>query len=117
MASPRNWRTATGLRTEEKTAALARLREDLAPGDTVYCVLRHRSRSGMQRVIQLIDIRAPRYLHFLGYNAAAALGYRYDNEREGVVVGGCGMDMGFHLVSTLSKALFGKETALRHEWL
>ncbi len=38
----------------EKAEALASLREMLKPGDTVYCVLRHRAASGMSRVIDLL---------------------------------------------------------------
>jgi hypothetical protein len=42
---------------------------------------------------------------------------------DGYKVGGCGMDMGFHLVYTLSSLLFDRENGkdsgykLRHEWL
>ena len=39
---------------------------------------------------------------------------------DGYKVGGCGMDMGFHLVYTLSSLLYKKDRGgyeLRHEWL
>jgi hypothetical protein len=95
----------------EHTEALERLREWLKPGDTVHTILRHVSRSGMQRVIQLVRIEPgetsheARVLH-IGWSAARALGMRYDNKREGIVVGGCGMDMGFALVYELSRVLW-----------
>jgi hypothetical protein len=38
-------------------------------------------------------------------------------KNEGVIVNGCGMDMGGHLVSSLSRALFDDERALKYEWL
>jgi hypothetical protein len=46
---------------------------------------------------------------------ARALGWRYDNH-DGVTVKGCGMDMGFHLVYSLSQALYGAREgyALKH---
>lgn len=92
----------------ERAEALERLREWLKPGDTVYTILRHVSRSGMQRNIApvvFLDGRAdnPRFLY---WNVALVLGMTPDREREGVKVGGCGMDMGFHLVYSLSSALF-----------
>lgn len=119
---------------QEVLDAKDRLLESVKAGDTVFCILRHRSRSGMSRVIQLVVFKddgkygiQPRWL---GYNAAIAMGWRYDEKNEGVRIGGCGMDMGFHAVYSLSRVLFpnGAKTdhsssqrdggyALRHRWL
>lgn len=90
---------------QEQAEALERIREWVKPGDTVSCILRHVSSSGMTRVIQLVAFvdGEPRYL---GYNAAIVLGMTYDRKREGVKVQGCGMDMGFHLVYNLGRVLF-----------
>ena len=41
-----------------------------------------------------------------GWNAAKALGYTMDRDREGLRVSGCGMDMGFHVVYSLSRVLY-----------
>ncbi len=38
----------------EQAEALAKLRKMLKPGDTVYCILRHRAASGMSRTIDLV---------------------------------------------------------------
>lgn len=89
----------------EKAEAIERLREWLQPGDTVYTVLRHVSRSGMQRVIGLVIFRDGQPLH-PNYLAGTALGMRVDSHKDGLVVGGCGMDMGFHVVYELSHTLF-----------
>lgn len=87
----------------------------LQPGDTVYTSLEHVSKSGMSRVIQLHIFRPDKYAgddprnptHFvLGWNAARVLGMSWDNTRDGIKVGGCGMDMGFHLVYSLAHALW-----------
>ena len=93
--------------------ALERVREWVKPGQTVYTILRHRSASGMQRVIQLVvfEDNEPRYL---GYNVALALGDRYHREHEGVVVRGCGMDMGFEIVYRLGQTLWPNGTPLTH---
>lgn len=111
----------------EQTEAIERLRQWVKPGDTVYCVLRHVSKSGMSRVIDLnvFDKETGDVSH-IGYNAALALGYGYDRKREGIKIGGCGMDMGFALVYELSRKLFagtldaeGKDPGylLNHRWL
>lgn len=92
---------------DEQRAALVALREMLKAGDVVYTTLRHVSRSGMQRVIDVHIIKdgAPVWI---GGRAARALGMRYDDRRQGVVIGGCGSDMGFEIVYNLSWALWEK---------
>jgi hypothetical protein len=88
----------------EQAEAIVNLKQLIKPGDTIYTTLRHVSRSGMQRVIDLNVIidNEPRWI---GYTAAKALGDRYD-DRQGIVTDGAGMDMGFHLVYNLSRTLF-----------
>jgi hypothetical protein len=86
---------------EEKEAILNPLLDILKPGDTVYCVLRHVSRSGMRREISLFT----KEMRCIDGLAARALGYRI-GKRGGLVVTGCGMDMGFHLVYNLGWRLF-----------
>jgi hypothetical protein len=86
--------------TEEARTMLLKF---LAPGDTVYTVLRHVSRSGMMRRIDLYKVTDEGPFYLSGY-AAVLLGEpRPDN---GVKVNGCGMDMGFHLVYALSYRLW-----------
>jgi hypothetical protein len=73
----------------------------LKPGDTVYCILRSVSRSGMQRQISLcVATDGMRNIDSL---AADLMGYPVD---KGIKVTGCGMDMGFHLVYNLGRCLF-----------
>lgn len=73
-------------------------------------------------------------LRNIGYLAARAMGDKFDRDRQGIPVGGCGMDMGFHLVYGLGSRLWPKGTpkphgrrngepdsnggyALKHSWL
>ena len=111
-----------------KTESLETLRSWLKPGDTVFCVLRHVSRSGMMRHISFLD-KEHRYLD---YHISQVLGY--PRAREGIKVSGCGMDMGFSVVYDLGHALWPQGTpqphgtrngepdsdggyALKHKWL
>lgn len=122
---------------EERQAAIEKLRDMLTPGQTVYTVLNHVSASGMQRAISLAipTIEGGRLkIMKLDYWASRALGLPFHKKHAGLTVGGCGMDMGFHLVYTLGQALWPEGTpqphstrngapdsaggyALRHEWL
>jgi hypothetical protein len=94
----------------DKADAAHDLRELLKPGDTVSTILRHCSRSGMSRRISLV-ISTADGIRDISWLAAKVMdepiksraGYVQD---AGIVVGGCGMDMGFHLVHNLSSVLF-----------
>lgn len=101
--------TATTPVRTAKEEAIKRLRGWIKPGDTVYTILRHVSRSGMQRVIQVVTLNVKDgkvETGHVGWNVATALGLRYDRDREGVVMNGCGMDMGFDLVSHIGQLLW-----------
>ena len=88
------------------------MRATLPPGSTVYTIIRNVSASGMTRSIDAYALTADPddsgriVKRWLSYRAAAILGWPYDERRECVKVGGAGMDMGFHLVYTLSSHLY-----------
>lgn len=102
----------TKAQKQERAEAIERLRQWVKPGDTIHCILRHVSKSGMSRTIQLVKFspseRNPGEVSeaWIGYNAALVLGYPYDRRKEGIKIGGCGMDMGFALVYELGQVLF-----------
>lgn len=111
----------------ERDQAIERLREWFPKGSTVYTILRHVSRSGMQRTIGLVSLRGQEDgretnpnavdIRHPNYAASEVLGYTLDKQREGVKVGGCGMDMGFAVVYDLARVLYDDGYALKHEWL
>lgn len=97
----------------ERDEEIKALRAILKPGATVHTILRHVSKSGMQREIALVYIRRDGEIRYLNYSAAKVLGYR-QGKNDGIVVGGCGMDMGFALVYHLGCALWPKGTSKPH---
>lgn len=102
---------------QEQAEAREQLRKMINPGDKVYTILRHVSRSGMTRWISCIIIKDGQPLDCT-YRVAKALGWSVDtHNHEGVQVNGCGMDMGFHLVYELSYVLFGDGYSLTKGWL
>jgi hypothetical protein len=89
---------------------------------TVYTVLRSVSASGMTRHISL-KVAHGSNIFDITYLAAQALGDKV-HERNGwntLKVNGCGMDMGFHLVYSLSSVLYaGQDRAgykLAQRWI
>jgi thiamine pyrophosphate-dependent acetolactate synthase large subunit-like protein len=100
-------------RIMEKQNAVEKLRELLKDGDIVYTHVEHVSSSGMYRHIKPIIIRNNEPLT-LPWAVAHALGYPYKEKTHSVGIGGCGMDMGFHLVDVLGRTLGIK---LHQRWL
>jgi hypothetical protein len=122
----------------EREEAAKELRKLLKPGHKIFTILRHRASSGMFRVIDLViavpDIqttyplkpeteasypgerdydkpikkRRGYTLRSIGYTAAKAMEDKWDSDRQGIKASGCGMDMGFHLVYNLGRALYPK---------
>ena len=136
--TPQHWKDSVILKRGEGAAAYreqarADLLEYIKPGDTVYCVLRHVARSGMSRRISLFVSQEGRIRNITG-TAAVAMDRTLNRDDFSIVAGGCGMDMGFHLVYSLGYCLWPKGTdkphgtrngtpdsdggyALKHEWL
>lgn len=89
----------------EREEAIKTLREIFPPGSTAYTDLKHCSSSGMSRHITVHavkdgDIRDVTYL------VAKVIKERINERTGGLVIGGTGMDMGFHVVYTMSSYLY-----------
>lgn len=124
----------TKAQAHDRQEAIARLREWIRPGDTIYCVLAHIARSGMSREIKLYHrSHETGDLQWISSLAARAIRSRM-GKHDGIVMGGCGMDMGFAAVYELGHALWPEGTpephgrrngqpdsdggyALKHTWL
>lgn len=130
---------------KEKQEAKAKAHEwllaNVPQGSTVYTVLTNVSRSGMSRSIKCLvtvgtfkDDSARDAILDIGWHVSHFLGLPLDKANDwSVKIGGCGMDMGFHLVSSLAETLGynanekkfvsgipdGKTNAygLNHKWL
>lgn len=127
---PAKQQSAAQLKREEIAEAMDSLRRWMPKGTRVYTILRHVSRSGMSRDISLVVFpEGAKYPIHPNYAVAKALGWRLvtRNGSDAIRVGGCGMDMGFHLVHSISSALYGRNAdgsyshegayALEHSWL
>lgn len=95
----------TTKRTTDRDDAIAWLRELVKPGDIVYTVLRHVSRSGMSRSVGVILMQDGEPGDWSS-SAARAIGQPFDRDRGGIKVGGCGTDAGLSVVMALGYALW-----------
>ena len=98
---------------QEAAQELGKILKDI-PTDTIYTVIRHVSASGMQREISVKMIDAGRIIH-LDYLVSTALEMK-QGKHNGIVVRGCGMDMGFHIVHNILRAV-NPTKQFRHEWI
>ena len=91
---------------DETAEAIGRLLSELTPGRTVYTKITHVSRSGMSRSIECYLAQGRDNLTDITWLVARATNSRVDNTHGGIVMGGCGMDMGFALVYGLGRTLY-----------
>lgn len=91
------------------------LRSILPPGSTVLVNQRHVSRSGMMRHLSLGAIIDGEYRGITWTVYRAMIGADSGiTDRGELKVGGCGMDMHFHTVYSLSKTIHNDGYALKH---
>lgn len=100
----------------KKEDAIKILKDKIKKGDILYTNVNHVSRSGMMRYISVTHInnnipcKLDRFI-------SIALDWKQGRNRfgdfDGIKVSGCGMDMGFHLIYTLSSALFDDGYAIK----
>jgi len=104
-------------RTNDQSPSLEQLRQWMPKGTRVFTILRSVSRSGMRREISVVVFLPgdDRPIH-PNHHISQVLGLRR-GKSGGVVLNGCGMDMGFHLIYELAHVLYGDADALTQEWL
>lgn len=108
--------------------SVERLKKLFPIGSTVTTVLTSVSRTGMSRTIKVLAYdKECKEIRDVSYAVAQVLDYRISDKHGGVIVGGTGMDMGFHLTYSLGSALYkGSRSkklhngdpgyALKHTW-
>lgn len=94
-------------KNELRENALKSLREKLKAGSAVYTIVKHVSSSGMTRHISLFIVSKGEIV-CIDWEASHIIGWKRNKTNGALVIGGCGMDMGFHAVYTLGRHLFPK---------
>ena len=93
----------------DRLEAIKNLRKRIRPGMTVYTVLRHVSRTGMTRGIDVYLVKKSTHVWITGY-VGKAIGCPQsmkDWQQSKVLrISGCGSDMGFEVVYNLGRVLF-----------
>jgi hypothetical protein len=89
---------------------------------TLYTNLKSVSSSGMSRDMKVLAVVEGEIVDITYYVGKLDIGTIKERNGQRVIrVGGCGMDMGFHVVYTVSAVLYGYEErgayTIRHEWI
>jgi len=89
---------------------------------TLYTNLKSVSSSGMSRDMKVLAAVEGEIVDVTYYVGKLDIGTIKERNGQRVIrVGGCGMDMGFHVVYTVSAILYGYEErgayTIRHEWI
>ena len=90
----------------EQAEALEELRKIVKPGDVLHTIQRHVSSSGMSRAISVVKIDKDGTIYRLDGAIARAGIFKWHRKYDGLEVSGTGMDMGFHVVYSVSRSLF-----------
>ena len=108
------------IKEKRKQESISYLKSMLKKDDIIHTQLCHVSQSGMTRHIKVRLIRDNIPLD-LSFDTSRVLEWKEGKNRfggyNGIKVRGCGMDMGFHLVYTLSRVLFDDGYYIKQEWL
>ena len=112
--------------TTEVTEAKNYLLKMFKTNKTVYTTLRNVSSNGMTRHIKVFTVSKNPYtkkqeIVNITWYVGKILDYRISEKTDSLIVGGCGMDMGFHVVYSLSSELYrGKNRSgyvLKQQWI
>jgi hypothetical protein len=109
----------TKAETAAQQFATKQLAGMLTKGETLYTINRHVSSSGMTRHISVFRVDNKGEIECLDWIIARAGIFKRVNRNnmEGLKVTGCGMDMGFHVVYTVSSIVLGDGYAIKQRWL
>jgi hypothetical protein len=90
--------------------AVSELGKLLEPGQTIYTAVVNASSSGMSRHIKTYiaakDYNGIDAIRDITRLVANAIGYKISDKSGGMIVSGCGMDMGFHVIYSLGRAMY-----------
>lgn len=113
-------------KADERAEAIGRLRAILPPGSTVYTILRHVSRSGMMRRLDVYaldtDSDGKPWMRFLSGAVSDATGISFAchkgcREDGGLVMRGCGYSQADEIVDRIEEAIGLPANSLRREKL
>lgn len=83
------------------------LKKLFARDQRIYTSIKRVAPSGMSRHISVYVARKNQIID-ITWHVGHITGYSRNRDTGGLVVGGCGMDMGFHLIYSLSRCLYPK---------
>ena len=108
------------LSRERKQELIKLLKSYFKKDSTAFCNLKNVSKNGDYRNIQILSCKKNR-IYNLSYAVAELCGFTFKSNTNSVGVKGGGMDMGFHIVNTLSHYLYSTkergEYYINSQWI
>ena len=101
----------TKQKNQQSQEAIDYLKENIVANMKIYYLVMRVSKSGMSRRIRFF-ISIDGEIQDISFFVARSLDYAFKCD-EGVLLKGCGMDMGYHVVTQLSHVLFGNYDSLK----
>jgi len=89
------------------------LKENIKEKETIYYCVTKVSQSGMSRNIKFMYHDGKRLLNLSGYFSELC-DYKWNGDGS-IKVQGCGMDMGFHVISSVARTLFDDYKKLNYQ--
>lgn len=103
------------LAEKERLERVEQAKKQFPEGTAIYTVVKHVARSGMMRRIAPIVVVDGEARNISGI-VSHVLGWNFTDDGA-IQVSGCGMDMGFHLVSRFAEEVHGHYDKFRHQHL
>ena len=100
-------------KAEQHESSKKWLKENIKEKETIYYCVTHVSKSGMSRDIKFMYHDGERLLNLSGFFSELC-DYKW-NGNGSIKVQGCGMDMGFHVISSVARTLFDDYKKLNYE--
>ena len=108
---------------EQQETSITFLKENIKADNIIYTSLQSVSSTGMSRRLKIYIVKDNQIID-ITYDTANALEYRYNFEKGSLIIGGCGMDMGYYVVCSLTSLLNTRVTPentncykLNHKWI
>ena len=92
------------LKNNTHSEAFEYFKKNLRLNDTIYCIVRHVSKSAMTRHIAFFDIKN-NDTSIISSRIADLLGYKMNKDHDAVIVGGCGSNMAFTVINNLQETM------------
>ncbi len=114
-------KTSDNIRLQQRSESISLIKGilDQTPDKRIFTTVTHKSKSGMQRCMDVYAFVVGKdTLKFrLTFPISKILDLKISKNREGLILKGCGMNMGAWIAMELSRAIYDDPRAIKQESL